>query len=73
MKPEYRAYYEQHRVQLEKMKRDAIDTIPCQRSHYKMQYDCPCGAFVVVKNLQFHFISAKHRVVCGSLGDAADK
>ena len=74
MKPEYHAYYQQHREQLEQMKRDAIDTILCQRSHCKMQYCCPCGAIgIVVKNLQFHFISAKHRSVCGSLGDATDK
>jgi hypothetical protein len=74
MKPEYQAYYEQHKGTLEQMKRDAIDTIPCQRSHTKMHYNCACGAKnIVVKNLQFHFISAKHRSVCGSLGDATDK
>lgn len=67
MKEEYREYYAKHRIALEKMKADAIATIPCQRATTKMWYDCPCGANVVAKNLQFHFLSDKHRSVFGDL------
>lgn len=62
----------QHREKLEEMKREAIASIPCQRSHYKMYYDCPCGSKqIIVKNLQFHFCSTKHRAACGDLGGDA--
>ncbi len=67
MTPEHQAYYLKHRTTLEQLKADAIASVPCQRSVYKMMYDCECGATVICKNLQFHFISAKHRTACGSL------
>lgn len=68
MKPELQAYYYKHRLVLEEMKAAAIATIPCQTSVYRMYYDCPCGAKnLVCKNLQFHFLSLKHREKCGSL------
>ncbi len=73
MKPEYRTYYEQHHKQLEQMKREAIASSPCQRAVTKMWHNCPCGALVGCKNLQFHFVSGKHRSVCGDLGDAVKK
>ncbi len=73
MKPEYRAYYEQHHQMLESMKRDAIASIPCQRAVTKMRYDCPCGVSIGCKNLQFHYVSSRHRSVCGDLGDALEK
>jgi hypothetical protein len=73
MKPEDRAYYEQNRQRLEQMKREAIASIPCQRAVTKMWYDCPCGASIVAKNLQFHYVSKRHRSVCGHLGDEVAK
>ena len=67
MTPDQQAYYIKHRAALEQMKRDAIASVPCQRSVSKMIYDCECGATVICKNLQFHFLSVKHRSVCGDL------
>jgi hypothetical protein len=67
MKPELQEYYYKHRLVLEQMKQEAIATIPCQRATTKMWYECSCGATVVAKNLQFHFLSLKHREKCGSL------
>jgi hypothetical protein len=71
MKDEYWQYYTTHRTVLDKMKVDAIASVPCQRSVYKMVYECECGASVVCKNLQFHFVSKKHRDVCGDLDSSA--
>ena len=67
MTPEQQVYYLKHRTTLEQLKADAIASVPCQRSVYKMNYECPCGATVICKNLQFHFLSVKHRSVCGDL------
>lgn len=67
MKPEYQDYYYLHRETLEQMRRDAIESIPCQRSHRKMVYECECGATITCKNLVLHFVSLKHREVCGDL------
>lgn len=68
MKPEYQEYLDKHRGALERMKAEAMASIPCQRATTKMYYDCPCGAKnLVVKNLAMHFISDKHRSICGDL------
>lgn len=67
MKPDTQAYYDLHKEKLLQMKEQAIKSISCQRSIRKMVYDCPCGAAVGCKQLQFHFISKKHRKVCGDL------
>ena len=67
MKPEYQEYYFLHHKTLDKMKRDAIATIPCQRSNRNMIYECECGATVSCKNLNLHFVSKKHRDVCGDI------
>ena len=67
MKPDTQAYLDLHKEKLLEMKEQAIKSIRCQRSIRKMIYDCPCGAKVGCKQLQFHFISKKHRKVCGDL------
>lgn len=67
MKPDSQAYLDLHKEKLLEMKEQAIKSIQCQRSIRKMIYDCPCGARVGCKQLQFHFISKKHRKVCGDL------
>ena len=67
MKAEERIYYDKHRNVIQQMKRDAISSVQIQRSIRKMFYDCPCGATVGCKNLDLHFISAKHRAVCGDI------
>ena len=73
MQPSYRAYYEQHRKELDDMKRAAVASVPCQTSFYRMYYDCPCGAKqLVCKTLQFHFCSLRHRAY-EDLGDKANK
>ena len=67
MKPDTQAYLDMHKAQLLEMKQKAIDSIKCQRSIRKMDYDCPCGATIGCKQLEYHFISRKHRKVCGDL------
>ena len=67
MKPESQAYFDMHKEKLIEMKQQAINSINCQRSIKKMVYDCPCGATIGCKQLDYHFISKKHRKVCGDL------
>nr|WPF46510.1 MAG: hypothetical protein [Lake Baikal virophage 4] len=67
MKTETQAYLDMHKAKLLEMKEEAIQSVWCKQALRKMVYDCPCGARVGCKQLQFHFISMKHRKVCGDL------
>lgn len=67
MKPDDAAYFEAHKSTLLAMKEAAIASIPLKRAIRKMEYNCPCGTIIGCKQLQYHFISKKHRKVCGDL------
>lgn len=67
MKPDVAAYFELHKETLLDMKEAAMDSIQFKRAIRKMVYECPCGASVGCKQLQYHFVSKKHRKVCGDL------
>ena len=67
MTPQTTAYYNMHRKQLLEMKEEAIKSIACQTTIKRMFHNCPCGAVVGCKQLDYHFISIKHRRVCGDL------
>ena len=72
MKPDVQAYFDLHKTTLLDMKEKAIASVQCKRSIRKMVYDCPCGATIGCKQLQYHFISKKHRSVMGDLTAPAD-
>lgn len=67
MKPDTAAYLAMHKETLLAMKEAAIASVQLKRAIRKMVYDCPCGASVGCKQLQYHFISKKHRKVCGDI------
>lgn len=72
MKPDTQAYFDLHKKTLLDMKEQAIASVFLKRALKKMVYDCPCGAVVGCKQLQYHFISKKHRSVMGDLIAPAD-
>lgn len=67
MTEETLAYYTKHRAKLLEMKESAIKSVNGQRAIRKMLYQCQCGAVVGCKQLDYHFVSQKHRKVCGDL------
>jgi len=67
MKPDTQSYFDLHKKTLLDMKEQAIASVPYKRSIKKMVYHCPCGAVIGCKQLQYHFISKKHRSVMGDL------
>lgn len=67
MKTDTQAYLDAHKDKLIQMRDDAIRSIWCQQAIRKMTYKCECGAEVGCKQLVYHFISQKHRKVCGDL------
>jgi hypothetical protein len=67
MKDHVREYYFRNQTRLEQMRRDAIASIPCQRPLHKMFMTCECGATIGVKNIIQHYMSSKHRSVCGDI------
>nr|WPF46450.1 MAG: hypothetical protein [Lake Baikal virophage 2] len=68
MKQSHRQYYALHRASLEQLKADAMAAMGIQRSAYKMFYDCACGSTKLqCKNLEFHFMTKKHRKACGEV------
>ena len=57
MKPNTQAYFDLHKKTLLDMKEKAIASVILKRALKKMVYECPCGAVVGYKQLQYHFIS----------------
>jgi hypothetical protein len=72
MKPNTQAYFDLHKKTLLDMKEKAIASVILKRALKKMVYECPCGAVVGCKQLQYHFISKKHRSVMGDIIVPAD-
>lgn len=67
MKPDTQFYFDLHKETLLDMKEKAIASVLYKRALKKMVYHCPCGAVIGCKQLQYHFISKKHRSVMGDI------
>ncbi len=65
-----RPYMLEHKDQIEKLRDEMKEKIPCSLRKY--YYTCECGAKVGFHTFRFHQATAKHRKVCGDLPPPQD-